>query len=368
VRRRTATVDTPSRPQPPHFGTRFARNCSHRSATPDARTLFRQHFNVKLLIRIASALLAIVALLIAGAVVINWAPDRSVSELTARWAPPLSTFLEVEGMSVHLRDEGRRDDPAPIVLLHGTSASLHTWDGWVAALAPQRRVIRFDLPGFGLTGPPPDGDYRIERYVAFVTAVLDALDVDRCVLAGNSFGGWVAWETARALGTGRVEALVLVDASGYPPASTSVPIGFRLAKVPVLNHVLEWTLPRGVIESSLRNTYGDPSRVTPELVERYYELTLREGNRAALAQRFAQAPQGIHAALIPEVGVPTLILWGDRDRLIPPAHGERFQREIGGSRLVVFPGLGHVPHEEDPVATVAAVKAFLVSPREPAAR
>jgi pimeloyl-ACP methyl ester carboxylesterase len=319
----------------------------------------RYRASMKLFARTVLVLLAIAALLVAGAVAINWAPDRPVSELAARWAPPPSTFLEIEGMSVHLRDEGPRDGQPPIVLLHGTSASLHTWDGWVATLTQQRRVIRFDLPGFGLTGPPPDGDYRIERYVALVAAVLDELGVDRCLLAGNSFGGWVAWETARALGPTRVQALVLVDASGYPPASTSVPIGFRLAQVPLINRLLEWALPRGVIESSLRNTYGDPSRVTPELVDRYYELTLREGNRAALAQRFAQAPQGIHAGQIPDVRVPTLILWGGRDRLIPPADAERFHREIAGSRLVVFPELGHVPHEEDPAATAEAVKSFL---------
>jgi pimeloyl-ACP methyl ester carboxylesterase len=127
----------------------------------------------------------------------------------------------------------------------------------------------------------------------------------------------------------------------------------------VFNRLLQVTLPRGVIESSLRNTYGDPSRVSVALVDRYYELTLREGNRRALTQRFLQAPHGLRAARIRDLRVPTLILWGGRDRLIPPDHAERFHRDIPGSRRVVFPGLGHVPHEEDPLATVDVVRAFL---------
>ena len=308
--------------------------------------------------RVLAAVGAAVALLVGVFAMLNWAPDRPVEELAARWAGSPSTFLELAGLSVHLRDEGRRDDPLPVVLLHGTSASLHTWDGWVAALAPARRVVRVDMPGFGLTGPALDGDYRIERYVEFVTALLDALGIGRCVLAGNSFGGWVAWETALAE-PGRVGALILVDSAGYPIESESVPIAFRIARIPLLNRLMEVTLPRGVVESSLRNTYGDPSRVTPALVDRYYELTLREGNRAALAKRFTDGRHSSHSARLGELQVPTLILWGGRDRLIPPAYGEQFRRDIAGSRLVVFPALGHVPHEEDAAATSAVVRTFL---------
>jgi pimeloyl-ACP methyl ester carboxylesterase len=280
--------------------------------------------------------------------------------LTARWAQPPSTFIDVAGMRVHVRDEGRRDDPVPIVLLHGTSASLHTWDGWVRELGPERRVIRADMPGFGLTGPNPSGDYSIEAYTRFALGVLDQFGLERYILAGNSFGGWVAWETALAR-PDRVAALILVDSAGYAVKSQSVPIAFRIANVPVLNRVMERTLPRGLIESSVRNVYGDPAKVTPELVDRYYEITLREGNRAALVQRFVQAPLGIDQDRIREVKVPTLILWGGRDRLIPLEYGALFNGDIAGSRLVVFDDLGHVPQEEDPARTFAAVQAFLAT-------
>lgn len=311
--------------------------------------------------RILSAVAGIVALVLVAVVATSWAPDREVSELAARWATPPSAFVPVGALAVHLRDEGPRDDPAPVVLLHGTSASLHTWDGWVEVLARERRVVRVDLPGFGLTGPAPDDDYRMERYVEFVEALLDTLGIERCVLAGNSFGGWIAWEAAVALPT-RVAALVLVDAAGYPLESQSVPIGFRIARAPLLGGVMQRMLPRGVIESSLRNTYGEPSRVTPELVDRYYELTLRAGNRAALGRRFAADRHSAHTGRLGEIDVPTLILWGGRDRLIPPAYATQFEHDIAGSRLVMFPDLGHVPHEEDPGATVAAVIGFLRDP------
>jgi pimeloyl-ACP methyl ester carboxylesterase len=181
------------------------------------------------------------------------------------------------------------------------------------------------------------------------------------VVGGNSFGGWVGWETALAA-PGRVEALILVDAAGYAFESRSVPIGFRVAKIPVLNRLVDSVLPRSLVESSVRNVYGDPSRVTPELVDRYYELTLREGTRGALVQRFAQAPLGLHESRIRDIRVPTLILWGGRDGLIPVEYGGLFNRDIAGSRLVVFDDLGHVPQEEDPARTVAAVKSFLAIP------
>jgi pimeloyl-ACP methyl ester carboxylesterase len=264
-------------------------------------------------------------------------------------------------MKVHMRDEGIRDDPSPIILLHGTSASLHTWEGWTQALKARRRVIRFDLPGFGLTGPTPDGNYTIENYVRFMTAMLDKLGVERCVLAGNSFGAYVAWATALA-SPARVEKLILVDAAGYPLAASSPPLGFRIAQLPVLNRLFETVLPRSLVESSVRAVYGDPDKVTPELVDLYYDIALREGNRKALVQRFEQARPGALAARISELKLPTLILWGGRDRLIPPDTAERFHRDIAGSRLAMFDDLGHIPHEEDPGRTVAAVQNFLDLP------
>jgi len=285
-------------------------------------------------------------------------PDRSAAELAKRWAPPPSQFVLVDGLTVHLRDEGPRDDALPIVLLHGTAASLHTWDGWVAALKDRHRVLRYDMPGFGLTGPAPDHDYRIERYVRTLIAVLDRAGIRRCILAGNSLGGNVAWAAA-VLHPERVARLVLVDAGGYPFASASVPLAFTIARTPVLGPLMRDVLPRPLVESSVRNVFGDPSKVTPDLVDRYFDLATRAGNRDALAERFRQTQPGAMAQRVAEIRVPTLILWGGRDRLIPPELAERFHRDIAGSRLERFDELGHVPQEEDPARTVQAVQNFL---------
>ncbi len=307
-------------------------------------------------------LIGLALILTAFAFALSRAPDWPAQALVARWAPPPSDFVEIKGQLVHLRDEGPREDPLPIVLVHGTSASLHTWEGWVRALKGQRRVITFDLPGFGLTGPfagqyTPD-DYHGDTYARFVLDLLDALKIDRVVLGGNSLGGEVAWRTAFAAPQ-RVAALVLVDAAGPAFTPIDMPLGFRLARVPVLNRLSEWTLPRPLVAQSLASVYGDPSKVTPALVDRYFELTLREGNRRALRMRMQSLVNGEHAERIATLKQPTLILWGGQDRLIPPITAQQFKQQIAGSQLVVFDDLGHVPQEEDPARTVLPVKAFL---------
>jgi pimeloyl-ACP methyl ester carboxylesterase len=303
-------------------------------------------------------LLLILAASLTIYIYMNQAPDKSVEELSQRWAQPPSQFLNIVGMNIHLRDEGPKTDQEPIVLIHGTGASLHTWDGWVDALKEQRRVIRFDLPGFGLTGPDPKNNYKIERYVEVVIALLDELNIQKAVLGGNSLGGYVSWASA-VLHPNRVSALVLVDASGYHFKPESVPIAFRLSQNPVTSAILQNVLPKSLVERSIKNLYGNPNLVSDELVTRYYELALSEGNREALKRRFDQSFPGLLADKIKTISVPTLIIWGAKDRLIPAAFGKRFNQEIVNSELVVFENLGHVPHEEDPETTVLVVKSFL---------
>jgi pimeloyl-ACP methyl ester carboxylesterase len=308
---------------------------------------------------IFGGILIVLALLVGVYIVLTWAPERGVEELRDRWAPAPSVFLDVAGMRVHLRDEGPRDHESPIVLIHGTSSSLHTWDGWAQALKDKRRVIRFDLPGFGLTGPSPDGIYSTDNDVRMVIAILDRLGIKRCVLGGNSLGGTVSWRTALAHPS-RVEKLILVDSGGYSTPATSVPIVFRMAERPRIDWLVRNTLPRSLVIQGLRNVFGDSSKVTPEMVERSYELALREGNRVALFERATQREAfGALEHRIPELKLPTLIIWGARDRLTPPEAAQRFRADIAGSKLVIFDDLGHVPQEEGLARTVLAVQEFL---------
>jgi pimeloyl-ACP methyl ester carboxylesterase len=304
------------------------------------------------------AVVLLFALLIGVFLVLSYAPDKSVSELAQRWAQPPSQFISIAGMQVHVRDEGPRNDPEPIVLIHGTGDSLHTWDGWVDDLKSQHRVIRFDLPAFGLTGPEPNDNYTIEHYAEFVVAVLAALKIEKSVLVGNSLGGYIAWATT-VLHPNKVTKLVLVDASGYPYAAKSVPLAFKLARTPIIKDLIKNILPRSLIESSLKNVYGNPELVTDQLVDRYFDLATREGNRRALTLRFKQTIAGPLINRLGEISVPTLILWGEKDNLIPLIFAKKFNNDIASSKLVTFKELGHLPHEEDPDATVRELKVFI---------
>ena len=153
------------------------------ASPPRQRSLVRR---VPRAVAIAVGSLLLVAAIAIAALV---RPDIPLEALLPEYGAPPSQFVELEGMRIHYRDEGAGP---PLVLLHGFGSSLHTWDGWVRQLTGTRRLIRLDLPGFGLTGPAPDGDYRAERYVHVVAALLDRLGVDRTDIAGNSLGGRTA--------------------------------------------------------------------------------------------------------------------------------------------------------------------------------
>jgi len=308
--------------------------------------------------RIIGYLLATLALLVALALLLFGKSDIPVEVLSEKYANAPSRFTEVQGMKVHYRDEGPANDTLPIVLLHGTGASLHTFDAWTRELSQVRRVIRLDLPAFGLTGPFPTRDYSMESFTLFLSDFLDRVGVDKAVVAGNSFGGQIAWNFTLAH-PDRVKKLVLIDASGYPSKSKSRPIAFRIAEIPVLNKMLTLITPRSLAKASVLNVYYDKSKVTPELIDRYFELTLREGNRQALVDRIqTELPVDAHEA-ISNIEVPTLVLWGKNDLLIPIENARRFNDDIPNSRLVLIDKCGHVPMEELPQKSLEPLKEFL---------
>ncbi|MEM9322626.1 MAG: alpha/beta hydrolase [Pseudomonadota bacterium] len=303
--------------------------------------------------------LFVALLLAATAVVVTaYVPDRSVAEL-ADWQTPASRFIDVDGMRVHYRREGPTGAPT-LVLLHGTAASLHTWDGWVEALSTDFDVVRMDLPGFGLTGPHVRADYRIASYADFVEDVVDALGLETFALAGNSLGGNISWQFA-ATRPERVSSLILLDPSGLPPESAREPsLVFRLASTPVLRNILTLFAPNTLYEDSLLEVYADDSKVTPELIRRYRELSLREGNRQAFVDRTLQLETSDPDQLA-EITAPTLILWGAQDVWIPVEDAARFEAGIADSRVIIYPDLGHIPMEEAPARTAADARAFLES-------
>lgn len=301
-----------------------------------------------------------IALAVAGLLVVllgsGFRRDLPVDELVPRYGAEPSRFVEVEGVRVHYRDQG---SGPPLLLIHGTSSSLHTWDAWTAQLADHRRVVRLDLPGFGLTGPAPDHDYRAARYARFVARFLERLGIDRVDVAGNSLGGRVAMELTLAHPE-RVRRLVLVDAAGL--SGQKPPPVFRLARIPGLNALLRWVTPRFMVRHNVEEVYGVPSRVDEALVDRYQAMLLRAGNRAALIDRLTGPRDRDLDAHLAEIHVPTLLLWGARDRWIPLSFGRRLERGIAGAELRVYDDAGHVPMEEKPLETARDVETFLAAP------
>jgi len=261
-------------------------------------------------------------------------------------------------MDVHFRDEGVQTDTIPIVLIHGTGASLHTFNSWSDRLKKSNRVIRVDLPAYGLTGPFPDENYTMANYTAFLKDFLIALNIKQCVLAGNSLGGAIAWNFTLEQPS-MVTKLILINASGYPIASKSVPIAFSLAKIPVINKLLTFITPRFLVRSSVENVYFDNSKVTDLVVERYFNLTLRAGNRKAFVDRLKIPKDTSTHKNIKNIQQPTLILWGAEDLLIPVENAYKFQEDLPNNTLVILENTGHTPMEESPLESLAPVISFL---------
>jgi pimeloyl-ACP methyl ester carboxylesterase len=299
------------------------------------------------------ALLVLAALVLAVLSLVR--TDIPHAELLPRYGDGASRFVVVDGVTVHYRDEGAG---APLVLVHGTSSSLHTWDGWVARLSSHHRVVRLDLPGFGLTGPAPDRDYSALRYARIVAALMSKLGIDRADVAGNSLGGRVALTLALEHPE-RVRSLVLVDAAGL--SGQKPPAIFAIARTPVVGRALRWLTPRVMVRRNVEEVYGDRARVTETLVDRYYELTRHEGNREALLDRLTAPADPPLDDRLAELRVPVLLEWGERDRWIPPSFAQRFEGGIHGARLVTYPDAGHVPMEELPEATARDAEAFLAA-------
>jgi pimeloyl-ACP methyl ester carboxylesterase len=281
-----------------------------------------------------------------------------VEVLNEKYDVPPSNYIQVDSLAVHYRDEGPKSDSVPLVLLHGTGSSLYTWDAWAGSLKEKHRIIRLDLPAFGLTGPHPEGTYTLDFYVEFLHDFLQQLDVNRCVLAGNSLGGEITWQYALRY-PDEVKKMILIGAAGYPTKSKNVPLPFVLLRMPVLREAFKKNTPEKVIRKSLNYLYADTTRITDSLVSLYFDMTHRSGNREALTERMESIGEEGPWKQIPTIQTPTLLLWGAEDKLIPPEYGRRFDRDLPNSTLVLIPDAGHMPMEELPQRTLTAVRKFL---------
>ena len=307
-------------------------------------------------------LLIVLAIVVIAVSVVRF--DKTKDELVAKYAGAPSQFITLEsGAVAHVRDQGNREGPA-LVLIHGSNASLHTWEPWVALLGAKYRIVTMDMPGHGLTGAVPGDDYSRSGMVAFTHEVVGKLGLTHYAIGGNSMGGGVAAQYAEDY-PAEVNALILVDAAGLPrkmQPGEKIPLGFRLARTPILNKIMLYVSPRSIIAEGVHKVFVDQSKVTEEMIDRYYDLNLYDGNRRATVIRF-RLPMSNEAVSekLGQIRAPTLILWGDKDGLIPVANASEFQKRISGAKVVIYPDVGHVPMEEVPEKSAADVDAFLTA-------
>ena len=288
-----------------------------------------------------------------------------LEKLKEKYCDADSRFISIDGLDVHYRDQGR----GPVlVLIHGVCASLHTWEGWYEELKYHYRIIRLDMPGWGLTGPSRDEDYLGDAMNLFLDKFFDALGIDRFYLAGNSLGGYYSWYYA-AHRPGRVKKLVLLDPIAY---NQSLPYEFRLAQIPgtsfVINNIM---LPRFLIQSSIRRLYGRPERITDHVHDVYWELLQRKGNRRTLSKVFnmiaAMSRSDTVYLDVKKIKLPVLMAWGKQDIWSRWKETiEEWKRDLPHAELVLYDWCGHMPMEEIPVESARDAHAFFLKKAAPA--
>lgn len=265
---------------------------------------------------------------------------------------PDSRFVTAGGLPIHYKRTGTGP---PLLLLHGSGSSLQSWDHVTSALSGVCDVIRPDLPGFGLTGPRPDRDYRVQTYAKTVALLLDTLGIGAVTVVGNSLGGNIGWNIALDY-PDQVDRLVLINATGYP--DKSLPLAFRLARSTVGRVMLRRLVSRSTTERNLRSIVGANQAVVDDaMVDRVYAMMKRPGNQQAFID-FANIDQLDRTGELPKIAVPTLVL---RSASID---GQHFARDIPGSRELLHPDGGHLLNEEDPQWVADAVRRFIFEGRE----
>jgi pimeloyl-ACP methyl ester carboxylesterase len=289
------------------------------------------------------------------------APADLSPELAKKYLTAASRFYQVGDVKLHVRDEGKG---AVIVLLHDAMSSLQAWDPWMKELVGSYRVIRVDEPGNGLSGSYPAGDYTPERVLATLTRLIEGLGLQHITLVGNGMGGFYAARFA-AEHPDQVERLALLAPAAYP------------AKLPpMLTYYLHNNegedmpapVPMNLYAPSFRQSYGEPSRIQPGVMERYQELTQLPGNRRANLQLlrvlrdFGKNPDDYASkqpAFVKQLKMPVLIMWGQRDRMISSDQAQLWKRDVPQAQVILYPDAGHPLSEEIPEQSLKDFLAFM---------
>jgi pimeloyl-ACP methyl ester carboxylesterase len=283
-----------------------------------------------------------------------WTPDLDRAELEKRYVASKIQTVEVDGLTIHYKDSGPKDAPT-LLFLHGFGSSLQTWDDWSAKLDPTYRVIRLDLPGFGLTGASPDHDYSEETDVDILTHFVDKLGLNQFSVIGHSMGGKMAWSLA-ASQPDRVQALVLMAPDGFPEAKD---IGSKPYEVPAIMGLIQYFLPKYFVQKSIEPAFADAQALNGALINRYYDMLRAPGVRGAILDRSNQTIYTDPVPRLKKIKAPTLLLWGEQDQMIPSSNAQSYAGVLLNSTTLLLPQLGHLLQEEQPEKGLAAVMQFL---------
>ena len=280
-----------------------------------------------------------------------------LDQLKAKYADSESQIIQIDDMNIHYKDEGH----GPVlILVHGVCASLHTWDGWTQLLKDRYRIIRLDIPGFGLTGPAPDPSlYQIDAAVNLFEKLVDEMKLGKFYLAGNSLGGYIAWKYALK-NPDKVEKLILVDPVGFPQP---LPGLLAFASNPIIRPSARYIMPRFLMDGAVTEIFGDKSKATDKIKDRYFELAMREGNKSSYVDVFTEMRKLCGnknlSAGIKDLNPPTLVMWGTKDIWVPFKYFESWKKELPTAKFIQYEGAGHTPMEEIPDETARDADLFL---------
>ena len=283
-----------------------------------------------------------------------WTPDLERAELEKRYFSSSPQIIDADGLKVYYKEAGPQGAPA-LLLLHGFGSSLQAWDDWSVKLAQKYRVIRLDLPGFGLTGASPANDYSEEKDLAILTHFADKLGLEKFSVIGHSMGGKMAWSLA-ASQPERVQALVLMAPDGFPETKD---IGTKPYEVPAIMGLIKYVLPKYLVRKSIEPAFAEADALNSALVNRYYDMLRAPGVRGAILERSNQTIYTDPVPRLKAIKAPTLLIWGEQDQMIPSTNAQSYANVLSNSTTVIVPKLGHLLQEEQPEKGLAAVMQFL---------
>lgn len=316
---------------------------------------------LKKLLKILVAIIAVLAI----ALTIFWfarPADVSFDELKAT-IPHVeySKFADINGVKIHYQEKGTGE---PIVLIHGYTSSVYTWKDIFEPLSEKYRVIALDLKGFGFS-EKPEGDYSRRAQSEIVNGLLEHLKIEKAWIAGNSMGGETALNVA-LFHPEKVKGLILIDSAGVRiPGKESLAPWYL--QTPVVGRVLTALAltSDSLVREGLKKSFYDDSKISDDRVAFYYQpLKTRGGQYAATKARIDFVLYPIEDQLN-KVNVPTLILWGAEDELIPLEAGKKMNSLIKDSKLVVFENCGHIPQEELPDRVLSEMTNFIGQTNSP---